>query len=187
MKKTILSVFLLCSLCLTLCSCNGYEKEKTFSEEFLKSVSLEEMPLPEIEKCSLNSNTEGVETLKIDTDLGGFEAYIRSFIEYMNSREDIYYFGVQESNGLIAEMLPHRLACQVKEYFRWENGTYWYTFAYSLTDELAEHNSCSEHKAYKDPIIVKFEYDAEEKQAFVNITQGSAFATDCIDESLIGE
>ncbi len=190
MKKSVAVVLLLCSVCLILSSCGniGYEKGKTFSTEFLKSVSLENMPLPDIGEYALNSRTEGQETLRIETDLKSFEAYINLFIEYMNARDDIYYFGIQRSDGLLGEMIPHEVAHKIDGDFEWESGYLRYTFAYSLTDELERNDyACSTHIQYKgDPVLVEFEYEKEDKVATVRITTNGAFASDCVDSELTG-
>ncbi len=186
MKKTILCLLFLCALCLGLCACGGhrgYVEGETFDKDFLQTVSLEHMPSPTCENYAVNTRTEGVQSLRMDITLNDFEGYINSFIGYMNARDDIYYFGNQESDGLIAEMLPHRLAIPVEGDFAWEKGMNWYSFAYSLTDELGEASACSEHKRYTDPIIVKFEYDTEKGTAYVKIDKNDTFGTNCLDES----
>ncbi len=188
MKKRISFFLLVCSLFLLLTACRGiggYQEGKFFTKDFLKSVSLEDMPTPTCELYSLNNRIEGQETLRFETKLRDFETYVNSFIAYMNVRDDIYYFGIQESEGSIAEMLPHRVTQIVDGEFQWESSVYWYTFAYSLTDELEDHSACSEHAACKSPIIVKFEYDREEKAGYVSITTGDVFATDCIGEEFV--
>ncbi len=184
MKKLLSIILLICTLSLLLSACSGYEKGKTFSEDFLKSVSLEEMPKPGCENYAVNTRTEGVESLRMEISLKDFEAYINSFIDYMVDRGDIYYFGLQESDGLIAEMLPHRLANPVEGEFTWEEGINWYSYAYSLSDKLNETDACSEHKQYTDPITVKFEYDAEDGAAYVSISKNGTIGTGCIDEAL---
>ncbi len=184
MKKIITIILLLSSLCILLCACSSYEKGKTFSEDFLKSVSLEKMPLPECDNYSINTRTEGAETLRTEITLNDFEVYINSFIDYMNARDDIYYFGIQTNDGLLGEMISHRVSNSIEGDFEWETGTYWYAFAYSLSDELGEASACSTHKQYTNPIIVKFEYDAEKGMAYVKISKGDTVASDCIDESL---
>ncbi len=185
MKKQIAVILLLCTLCILLPACSGYEKGENFSEEFLKAVSLEGMPKPTCEKYALNDRTAGVESLRMEITLKEFEDYINAFIAYMNGREDIYYFGTQDNDGLIAEMMPHRVAHPVEGDFQWESGHYWYKFIYSLSNQTADHNACSAHMAYKDPIIVHFEYDHEDNIAYAIITQNNAYATDCMDEALM--
>ncbi len=180
MKKLIAVLLLACSLCLLLCACSGYEKGKTFSEDFLKSVSLEKMPKPSCENYAINTRTASAESLKMEITLNDFEVYINSFIDYMSARDDIYYFGLQESEGLIAEMLPHRVAYEFDGTFQYESRINWYTFTYSLTNELTD-GQC-EHKKYKDMIAVRFEYDSEENLAYMRITTNDIY--DCIDESL---
>ncbi len=184
MKRKIAILLLLCSLCILLCACNGYEKGKTFDEDFLKSVSLKQMPLPQCENYSINTRTEGTETLRMEITLNNFEVYINSFIDYMNARDDIYYFGVQKNDGLLGEIISHRVANSIEGDFEWETGIYWYSFAYSLSDELSEASACSTHKQYTSPIIVKFKYDTEKGMAYVKISKGNTIASDCIDESL---
>ncbi len=184
MKKLLSSILLICTLSLLLYACSGYEQGKTFSEDFLKSVSLEEMPKPSCENYAINTRTAGAESLKMEITLNDFEAYINSFIDYMSARDDIYYFGEQESDGLIAEMLPHRVTYEFDGAFEWENGINWYSFAYSLTGELGEASACSTHKQYTNPIIVRFEYDAEKEMAYVKISKNGTFGSSCIDESL---
>ncbi len=184
MKKRIFVILCFCALCVLFCSCNFYIDGKSFDEDFLKSVSLQEMPLPTCERYALNSSVTGEETLKFETDLTDFEAYISTFIAYMNARDDIYYFGMQDGEGLIGEMLPHRVAYAIEGDFQWETGTYWYAFSYSLTDSIEESGNC-EHKRYRDVIIVKFEYDKEDSIALIHITKNGALATECIDEALV--
>ncbi len=185
MKKAIAMLFLICSLCFLFTACSGYEKGNTFSEDFLRSVSLEGMPKPECEKYSVNKRTEGQESLKMEISLKGFEAYINSFVDYMSVRDDIYYFGIQESDGMIAEMVPHFVSHRIDGDFKWESGHLWYTFIYSLTSELDGYTRDCHHAEYKDPIIVKFDYDKEKGVAFVVIITGGRFATECIDKSLL--
>ncbi len=191
MKKTIAMLLLVCSMCLVLGACSadrGYEKGKTFSTEFLKSVSLENMPLPEFEDYALNNRAEGQETMRIKTDLKSFEAYINSFIEYMNARDDIYYFGIQKEDGWLGEMIPHEVAHKIDGDFEWESGYLRYTFAYSLTDELERNDyACSTHIQYKGtPALVDFGYDKEDQVATMTITTNGAFATECIRSELTG-
>ncbi len=186
MKRMVVYSLLICFLCVWLSSCrSGYKAGETFSPDFLQSVSLEGMPLPTVGQYALNDRTAGRQTLKMETDVAGLETYINAFIAYMNAREDIYYFGMQESEGLLGEMVPHRVAREITGDFTWESSIYWYTFTYSLTAETDDHTNCSTHGAYKDPIIVKFEYDSEDKVAYVTVTKNDVFASDCIDEVLL--
>ncbi len=184
MKRIVAILILICLLSPLLCACDGYEKGKTFSADFLQSVALRDMPKPNCEDYALNSLTEGTESLRMGMDLEDFEAYINSFIDYMSARDDIYYFGLQDSEGLLGEMIPHRVAKQVEGEFQWERGTYWYTFAYSLDSEVLEASACSEHKQHIDPIIVTFEYDDENGTAYVKISKNGTFASSCIDGML---
>ncbi len=181
MKKIIAIILLLSSLCVLLCACGGYKKAKTFSEDFLKSVSLEEMPLPESKNCWLNSSIAGQETMKLEMNRTDFNIYVKSFAEYMSSREDIYYFGREYSDGLIAEMLPHTATHELDESFRAEGDKF--VFTYSLKDELTVSNKC-EHMKYKSLVSVTLDYDGEESLAYISLREGSGLGTGCIDEAL---
>ncbi len=181
MKK--LFVCLMALLCITLCGCSGYEKGKTFSNEFLKLASLENIPLPKYEEYSLNDNTQNHEYLKAKMSRSDFNSYVESFVKYMIARNDIYYFELQKSDGLIAEMFPHRVVYQVDESFKCDNDKNWYAFSYSLSDDTSDYSSC-EHVIYEEFICVTMEYDKEKCIAEIDIDLDPTFGG-CIDESLI--
>ncbi len=189
MKRfTILFIFI-CSLCVLLSACtSGYDDGRFFDAEFLESVSLEGLPLPNGASYALNDNVSGRQTLKINTDLASFEAYINSFIDYMNAKDDIYYFGIQKEDGWLGEMIPHDVAYKIDGDFKWESGYFRYTFAYSLTDELERNDyACFTHIQYKGtPVLVEFEYDKEIKVATMTVTVNGAFGTYCVRSELTG-
>ncbi len=186
MKKLVLILLSVCSFCILLSACGGigYEKGKTFDEAFLSSVSLQGMPLPACEEYALNSKTEGRESLRFETELADLEAYIRTVLAYMSEREDIYYFGIQRSAGLLGELVPHKVTHKLDGDFQWESGYFGYAFSYSLTDEVSDQGACSTHKQYTDPVRIEFEYDKEKKVATVTVTTNASFASGCIDGSL---
>ncbi len=185
MKKWRSLLLLGGALCLLLCACGsdrGYETGKSFSAEFLRSVSLEDMPLPTCENYALNDRAEGQETLKFETDRTKFNVYVRDFVEYMQARDDIYYFGIQHYEGQIAEMLPHEIVYGIDESFRTDSDRF--EFCYSLTGALIEGASCS-HKSFDGRILVTLEYDSESGMAYIRITENATFGSDCIDDALL--
>ncbi len=184
MKKFIAIIILICSLCLLLSACSIYEQGKTFSESLLKSVSLEDMPLPNIEKSSLNNKVDGQETVKAEMSRSEFNLYVESFAAYMRARTDIYYFGLQESDGLIAEMLPHRVVFEVDEDFKCDNDRNWYAFSYSTSSLISEHDYPCDHIRYEEFFCVTMKYDAEKGTAQINITTDPTLGG-CIDETLL--
>ncbi len=185
MKKRISLLLLGCALCLLLCACGsdrGYEKGKSFSAEFLRSVSMENMPLPMSEQYALNDRTEGQESLKFETDRTEFNVYVRAFVEYMQARDDIYYFGIQYYEGSIAEIMPHEIVYGIDESFRTDSDRF--EFCYSLTGALIEGASCS-HKSFDGRILVTLEYESESGVAYIRITENATFGSDCIDDALL--
>ncbi len=182
MKKRILGLLLVCSLCVGLWACRWYQKGKTFSQEILQQVSLEAMPLPESDNYSLNSMTAGRETLTAEITREEYNAYVEAFADYMRERTDIYYFGLQESNGLIGEMLPHRVVCEVSEDFACTDDRTVYRFSYSLREELSDSAAC-EHACYAEFFAVEMDYIINDGKAKITIYTDPAFG-DCIDEVL---
>ncbi len=180
MKKTTIVLLLICSLCILFCACSGYEKGKTFSADFLKSVSLEAMPLPESENCSLNRMIYGQETLKAEISRADFNVYVESFLQYMKARTDIYYFGMEHHEGLIAEIAPHNIVHQIND-----DGSYAdsdkFVFCYSQTSETQTVTSC-EHLHYKKMTSVTMDYNNEKGIAYIKIIADAHGS--CIDEEL---
>ncbi len=184
MKRILSLVLVLSAVCMLLCGCFGYRRGRSFDEAFLKEMSLEGMPLPSSKKYYLNTMVEGQETLKVKIDRGGFEAYVEEFVEYMRGRTDIYYFGLQENDGLIAEMLPHRVVYKVDEDFECDSKRTRYAFSYSVSGELSEYGHSCDHEAYESFICVTMQYDGEEEVAKINISKDPTFGG-CIDAGLL--
>ncbi len=182
--KRFLLLALLVSVCILLCGCLGYRRGRSFDEAFLKEMSLDGMPLPSSERYSLNTMVAGQEILKVKIDRGGYEAYVETFAEYMRGRTDIYYFGLQESDGLIAEMLPHRVVREVGEDFECDSERAWYAFSYSVSESLSEHEGACEHKTYESFMCVTIKYDGDDGVATINLSKDPTFGG-CIDEGLL--
>ncbi len=180
MKKIIAIILLLSSLCVLLCACGGYEKGKTFSEDFLKSVSLEEMPLPECENYSLNNIVGGQETLMAEISRADFNSYVESFVQYMKARTDIYYFGIAYHEGLIAEIAPHNIVHQISDEYSYADSDR-FVFCYSQSAETNTVGSC-EHLHYKSMTSVTMDYDDEKGMAYIKIIADTH--SSCIDEEL---
>ncbi len=181
MKKVLAFFALIFSVCLLLCACGGYENGKTFDKDFLKTLALQNMPLPQSESYALNNNIAGQQTLKFETDRNGFYSYVKSFVEYMQKRRDIYYFGLEVHEGQIAELQPHQVVTEIDNDFEPDSDSL--TFAYSLSNEIEDSSRC-EHMRYNEKISVMLDYDSEEGVAFISITKNGTFGSDCLDESL---
>ncbi len=104
MKRTLLHATLIRIPCLLFCACGSY-----IDENFLKFVFLADLLLPDSENYALHNRTAGEEMLKIEVTRVDFHAYAETFAAYRGDRTDIYYFGLQESTDLIAEMFPRRV------------------------------------------------------------------------------
>ncbi len=183
MKRLITTLFLVCSLCLLLAACNGlwHQKDKTFDEEFLKALSLEDMPLPESERYSLNTMVSGQETLEADIDREGFEAYVKAFVEYMGDRNDIYYFGIEKHEGLIGEIAPHNVVYQIKDDHPYADSDK-FVFCYSQSAETTTVSSC-EHLHYAKMTSVTIDYDSE--KGVVSIEIDADENSSCIDDEML--
>ncbi len=180
MKRRIALLLLLCAVCVLLCACSGYEKGKTFSEDFLRSVSLEGMPLPNSDNYSLNTLIAGHETLKAEISRADFNLYVESFVQYMKARTDIYHFGIEYHEGLIAEIAPHNIVYQIDDDASYADSDK-FVFCYSQSAETETVGSC-EHLHYQSMTSVTMDYDDETGMAYIEIDADAN--SSCIDESL---
>ncbi len=155
MKATrIFSLIVL--ICLLLCSCTGYETGKGFEKNFLESISLSDMPLPDCEGFSLKNNVQNQQTIRFQIDKEGFSAYVKTFVRYMQAREDIYHFGIRHTRGLIGEIVPHRIVSEIGADF--DDRQTQYVFCFSLTEETDPSRNCS-HRRYTHMISVTMVYE----------------------------
>ncbi len=180
MKKAITLLLLISSFCILLCACSGYEKGKTFSKDFLRSVSLEKMPLPECENYSINNTVVGQEALKAEISRADFNSYVESFVQYMKARTDIYHFGIEYHEGLIAEIAPHNIVHQMSDDDSYADSDR-LVFCYSQSAETTTVSSC-EHLHYKSMTAVTMDYDGEKGIAYIKIDADAN--SSCIDEEL---
>ncbi len=182
MKKYLTVILLVCAICLLLSSCGGYKKGESFSKNFLQELSLEDMPLPNSDPYYLNTLTAGQETMRFEADRTVFNVYVKSFINYMKARDDIFYFGVAHHEGLIAEMFPHNVVCEIDDNFLSSGDQF--TFCYSLDGKLRETSNC-EHLCYDQKMSVILSYDGEKNLMYIKVSKNAGFGSDCIDEKLL--
>ncbi len=177
----IICSLLICSLCLLLCACGSYKKGKSFSDDFLRSVSLEKMPLPESENCSLNSIIAGQETLRAEMSREDFNLYVASFVQYMKARTDIYYFGIEHHEGLIAEIAPHNIVHKIGDDYSYADSDK-FVFCYSQSAETETVGSC-EHLHYKSMTSVAMSYYGEKGMAYIEVDADEN--SSCIDDEFL--
>ncbi len=142
--KRILSIILsLFLITLSLASCGPQvERGGVFSDALLASVRLEGLPMPEVEAYGIAyyENDDGTteETLYFACESRAeFEAYVTRMIEYLATREDIYYFGYCDTQPSILMLIPEYIIRPIEELDMSYDSI---ELRYALTDELFDGN-----------------------------------------------
>ncbi len=143
MKRIFTIILSLLIITLSLASCGPrVEEGVVFSEEFLASVRLEGIPLPEVEAYGIayyenEDGTTGENLYFACESRAEFEAYVRQVIEYLAAREDIYYFGYRDTEPSILMLIPDYIIRPIEEL---ELSYDTIELRYALTDELFDGN-----------------------------------------------
>lgn len=103
--KKIVFIFLCLISIAVLTSCNtSYEENKFFSEKVLSQAKLNDIPVPtNIENSVIQYGNKLY--LKLTND--EYIQYVTSILNYLKTKEDIYYLGYSVGRGLVAEMIPY--------------------------------------------------------------------------------
>lgn len=118
-------------------SAAGYSQDAFFSTDLLAEYALSGMPVPKLENSRLNENI-------LYCNLGDeeYRTYVGQLVEYLGSREDIYYLGSYCSSGLLGEIAPYDVYSYIPEGFAAESGPHW--LAFSTTEELTKNGYLSD-------------------------------------------
>ena len=115
MKKiTFIFLFLVGLVCLTACNAS-YEENKFFSEEVLSQAKLNDVPVPaNIENSVIQYGNKLY--LKLTDD--EYVQYIASVLNYLKTKEDIYYLGYSVGSGLWGEIVPYNEIAPLTETYQ---------------------------------------------------------------------
>ena len=115
MKKfTFIFLCLISLLGLTACNAS-YEENKFFSEEVLSQAKLNDIPVPaNIENSVIQYGNKLY--LKLTDD--EYVQYVASVLNYLKTKEDIYYLGYSVGSGLVAEMFPYNEIAPLTENYK---------------------------------------------------------------------
>ena len=115
MKKFVFIFLCLISL-FGLTACNAsYEENKFFSEEVLSQAKLNDIPVPaNIENSVIQYGNKLY--LKLTDD--EYVQYVASVLNYLKTKEDIYYLGYSVGSGLVAEMFPYNEIAPLTENYK---------------------------------------------------------------------
>ena len=115
MKKFVFIFLCLISL-FGLTACNAsYEEKKFFSEEVLSQAKLNDIPVPaNIENSVIQYGNKLY--LKLTDD--EYVQYIASVLNYLKTKEDIYYLGYSVGSGLVSEMFPYNEIAPLTENYK---------------------------------------------------------------------
>ncbi|MBP3503788.1 MAG: hypothetical protein J6K18_01550 [Bacilli bacterium] len=115
MKKFVFIFLCLISL-FGLTACNAsYEEKKFFSEEVLSQAKLNDIPVPaNIENSVIQYGNKLY--LKLTDD--EYVQYVASVLNYLKTKEDIYYLGYSVGSGLVAEMFPYNEIAPLTENYK---------------------------------------------------------------------
>ena len=104
--KKLLALVLTAFLCLwCLASCQGsYSANEFFSEDLLSEYKLADMPVP---PHMDNSVMRADKFLYLNLTKSEYEQYVNDLLEYLRTKEDIYYLGYSIGQWLLAEMMPY--------------------------------------------------------------------------------
>ena len=139
MKKFVLIFLCLISL-FGLVACNAsYEENKFFSEEVLSQAKLNDIPVPaNIENSVIQYGNKLY--LKLTDD--EYVQYIASVLNYLKTKEDIYYLGYSVGSGLVGEMFPYNEIAPLTENYKETLDNH--HFYFSKEDKLDDDNFLSE-------------------------------------------
>lgn len=136
--------FVLIFLCLIslfgLTACNAsYEENKFFSEEVLSQAKLNDIPVPaNIENSVIQYGNKLY--LKLTDD--EYVQYVASVLNYLKTKEDIYYLGYSVGSGLVGEMFPYNEIAPLTENYKETLDNH--HFYFSKEDKLDDDNFLSE-------------------------------------------
>lgn len=139
MKKFVFIFLCLISL-FGLTACNAsYEENKFFSEEVLSQAKLNDIPVPaNIENSVIQYGNKLY--LKLTDD--EYVQYIASVLNYLKTKEDIYYLGYSVGSGLVGEMFPYNEIAPLTENYKETLDNH--HFYFSKEDKLDDDNFLSE-------------------------------------------
>ena len=139
MKKFVFIFLCLISL-FGLTACNAsYDENKFFSEEVLSQAQLNDIPVPaNIENSVIQYGNKLY--LKLTDD--EYVQYIASVLNYLKTKEDIYYLGYSVGSGLVGEMFPYNEIAPLTENYKETLDNH--HFYFSKEDKLDDDNFLSE-------------------------------------------
>ena len=106
--KKILALCISLFLCICCCSsCRpSYSKGEFFSDEFLSTVGLADMPIPpNLDKSMIQQG----KALYLGLTNSEYEEYVTSLLEYLRSKEDIFHLGFSVGRYLDGEIFPYNV------------------------------------------------------------------------------
>ena len=139
MKKFVFIFLCLISL-LGLTACNAsYDENKFFSDEVLSQAQLNDIPVPaNIENSVIQYGNKLY--LKLTDD--EYVQYIAIVLNYLKTKEDIYYLGYSVGSGLVGEMFPYNEIAPLTENYKETLDNH--HFYFSKEDKLDDDNFLSE-------------------------------------------
>ncbi len=135
--KKLLAVVLIAFLCLCcLASCgNSYNKNEFFSDDLLGEAKLTDMPLPPHVDSSVIRYGN---ILYLNLTQDEYEQYVENLLNYLRSKEDIYYLGYSVGSGLLAEMMPYDEIAPITDSYDAKDEEH--RFFFSTVDGLGNQN-----------------------------------------------
>lgn len=104
-------MIVLCLCCLASCR-SSYQKSAFFSDELLSPKKLTDMPVPPGVDHSVIQNG-GYLYLNITKD--AYRQYVDDLLDYLRTKEDIYYLGYYISSALQGEIMPYSNIAPITE------------------------------------------------------------------------
>lgn len=138
MKKMFIITFILMALSLTACS-NAYQKNQFFSNELLELNKISDLPVP---VGVDNSVIKYGDILYLNITEDEYIKYVGDLLEYLKSKDDIYYLGYSVGSGLVAEMFPYDEIAPITETYKASLDNH--DFFFSKSNELNDENFLSE-------------------------------------------
>ena len=138
MKKMFIIAFILMALSLTACS-NAYQKNQFFSNELLELNKISDLPVP---VGVDNSVIQYGDILYLNITEDEYIKYVGDLLEYLKSKDDIYYLGYSVGSGLVAEMFPYDEIAPITETYKASLDNH--DLFFSKNNELNDENFLSE-------------------------------------------
>ena len=141
--KRILALIITVALCLfCLASCAWFYTDREnefFSDELLSSCKLSDMPRPpHVDNSRCSSSGLWGNTLYLNLTGSEYEQYVEDLLDYLCSKDDIYYLGYSVGSGLLGEILPYDEIAPVADSY--DIGDDEHRFFFSTVDALVKND-----------------------------------------------